>query len=140
MEVGVGIITVEIGGLLRLAKALRGRVVHDQPKLLLADVARTPHLAFLRQEAAANQRGKLLVVRGHLLQRRIGIREPQRAGAAFIRAMGMNLRVDAPIHRVAEDVALKKLHRRVVVPVRFDDQRRKPMRVFVHPAGRAGGE
>ena len=62
MEVGIGIITVEIGGFLRLAQALRGRVVHDQPEFLLAEVGTSPHLALLWQEAAADQRGELLVV------------------------------------------------------------------------------
>ena len=65
----------------------------------------------------------------------VGIGEPQRARAAVIRAVRMNLGVYAAVHRVAEDVVLKELHRRVVVPVRLDDQRRQPVRMLVHPSG-----
>ena len=115
MEIRVGVGAVALGGLLRLAQTLRDRVVDDEPKFLLRDVRLGPHLAFLRQEHAADQRRQLLVVRGHLLQRRIGIVKAQRAGAALVRAVRMNFGVNAPVHRVAENVGLEKFRCRVVV-------------------------
>ena len=63
-------------------RSVLDRVVDDEPELLLADVGLRPDLALFRQEHAADERRQLLVVRGHLLQRRVGIAKAQRARAA----------------------------------------------------------
>ena len=73
MKVGIGVSAVALGGLLRLAQTVLDRVVDNEPKLLLRDIRLGPHFSFLRQEDAADQRRQLLIVRGHLLQRWMGI-------------------------------------------------------------------
>ena len=58
--------------------------MHDVSKFLLRDIVLSPYFSIFRQERVADQRRQLLVARRHLLQRRIGIREPERAGSARI--------------------------------------------------------
>ena len=83
--------------------------MHDEAEFLLRAIGRAPQLALFRQEHAADQRPQLLVARRHLLQRRIGIREPERAGAAVFRAMRVDFGVDATADQVRQDVAFEKL-------------------------------
>ena len=75
--------------------------MHDEAKFLLRAIDRTPHLALFRQEHAPDQRPQLLVARRHLLQRWIGIREPERLCAAFLGAMRVDFAVDAIADQVA---------------------------------------
>ena len=82
--------------------------MHDEAKFLLRDIWLAPDLALLRQEYAADQRTQFLVARWHLLQWRIGVGEPQRTGAAVIRAVRMDFGVDAPVDAVREDVPFDK--------------------------------
>ena len=52
----------------------------------------------------------------------------------------MNLGVNAPVHRVPQNVGLKKFRCRVVGLVGLHNQPRQPVFVLVHPAGGAGRE
>ena len=104
--------------------------MHDEAELLLRDVGLGPDLAFLRQEHAADQRRQLLVARRHLLQRRIGIGEAQRAGAAVVGAVRVDLGMDAAVDDMVENVVLQEIDRGIVVLVGLDDQLRQPMRML----------
>ena len=109
MNVGTGVEAIKLCRCCRFGQiALRG-VMDDESKFLLRTVGRTPDLALFRQEHTANERPQLGVARRHLLQRRIGIREPERLCAALLGAMRVDFTVDAIPDQVRQNVALEEL-------------------------------
>src|SRR5262249_36798074 len=108
-------------GFLSPAQFVPEGVVANKSKFLLTDVALGPRLALLRQKNATDEWREFFVVRWHQLQRRTRVGEPQRAGAAFVGTVRVDLGVHASVDNVPEDVGLEEVHRGVVVLVRFDD-------------------
>src|SRR6516165_1408544 len=89
--------------------------MHDEPIFLLRTIGLGPELVLLGQERTADEGCQLLVARRHQLQGWRRIRKSQRASATFVRAVGMNLGVHAPIHYVTENVVFEEIHGGVVV-------------------------
>ena len=104
VKVGVGIVAVARHGFGGFAQLVLVGVVHDQAKFLLRGVRLGPDLALLGQEQAANQRRQLFVARRHLLQRRVVVRKPEGLGAVVLRAVRIDLGMDAAVDLVVEDL------------------------------------
>src|SRR5262249_35636006 len=60
--------------------------------------------------------------------------------AVGFRAVGMNLRVNAAVDHVIENVPANEFVARRVILLRFVDQARQPMRMFIHPSLLSTGE
>ena len=108
VEVGVGVVAVGLGHLLRAGQAQEGGVVHQEARLLGAEVVGRPHVAVLGEEQTTDHGADDLVARGHLLQVGACSRQAARDGAAVFIAHLVKVGVHAAVLGAVLEVGLQE--------------------------------